>query len=432
MLDETDKGTAAPPPPETPEDPAPPEGRDRYIPLRKSAIVDALLGDDRLDPADRDAMAGLARRLGLIFHIEYFRRREALKDLYVRFNPDQPGEGPVADAPEERRVFLDELDAALIAANFTRIGSQELAEAENAPGRVRAKIRIPHEIFDDVRFYGRGRRVREIRFRTWFGLKEERAETTVYDHIVFVAALSHQIHRRHLKRTRLRPGSLYIKLFRDIARADLDTLYPNAKAVMQIKDIAILVVPAVAGGIPILLNILPALTVLFIVIGAYLGIAGTVEDDAVKKALAALSGLAAVGGFVARQWIKYERTALKYAMQVANNAYYNNLSSNGGSFDQLVGASEESEVKEALLAYFFLHIEGGPLTEEALDAKIEAWLRDRFGADVDFEIADALAKLDRLDLVDRDRDEITARPIADAIANADAAWARIGATACEG
>jgi len=407
-----------------------PASRDRYIPIRKGEIVAAVLRDERLAPEDRPAMEGLARRLGLIFHIEYFTRREALKELYVRFNPDQPGTGAVPPADDERAAFLDEIDRALIAANFSRVSEAELTAAAEEPGRVRAKIKIPHELFDEVRFYARGRRQREISFRTFFGLRRETAEATVYDHVVFIAALAEELPKRRRRDTPLRPGAIYLKLFRDIAGADLDTLYPRAKAVMKVRDIAILVVPALAGGVPILLNILPALTVLLVVVGAYLGVSGTVEDDSMKKALAALSGLGALIGFIMRQWIKYERQALKYAKQVADNAYFNNLTNNAGFFDMLIGASEDSEVKEALLAYFFLHIEGGPLTEEALDAKVEAWLKAQYGADVDFEIDDALGKLDRLDLVDRDGDQITARPLAEALTKADEAWAQMARAAC--
>ena len=37
-----------------------------------------------------------------------------------------------------------------------------------------------------------------------------------------------------------------------------------------------------------------------------------VEGNEVKKAFAAMSGLAALGGFVMRQWLNYERRSLKY------------------------------------------------------------------------------------------------------------------------
>lgn len=412
------------PAPET-ADPAGTAGAERFIPIRKREIVEALAGDPSLGERESRGLRELARRLSLIFHVEYFAHREALKDLYVRFNPDQPGAGPIAGRAQERRRLLEELESVLTAANFERLSATELAEAETTPGRVRARISIPAALYEDTRFYGRGRRVRPITVRRWFGLKRETLEVPVYDHIVLVAAMAEEFPKRARRRSRLRPGAVYLKLFRNIARADLETLYPEAKAVMRVRDIALLVVPAIAGGVPIMLNLLPAVTVLLVVVGAYLGVAGTVEGDALKQALAALSGLGALGGFIARQWIKYERQALKYAVQVANNAYFNNLSNNAGFFDQLVGASEESEVKEALLAYAFLREAGAPLTRAELDARIEAWLADRFGERVDFEIDDALGKLERLRLVYEDASGLRAVPLDMALARCEETWASL-------
>jgi hypothetical protein len=46
--------------------------------------------------------------------------------------------------------------------------------------------------------------------------------------------------------------------------------------------------------------------------GRLLVVVGVVEGDEVKKDFAAMSGLAALGGFVMRQWMNYERRSLKY------------------------------------------------------------------------------------------------------------------------
>lgn len=372
-------------------------GRGRYIPVRRGLIVQRVV--EQADAADRPTLEALARRLALIFHVEFFEARERLKDLYVRFNPDQPGEGAIPADPDLRATFLREIDGALMAANFRRLTADDLVADRDSAGRVSAQVKIPDAVFDEVRFYGRGRRPREIEVGRWFGLKRRRVTTAVYDHVVFVASMFSDMSPSARDRGRLRAGALYLKLFRNIPQADLQTLFPNARVVMALQDKLVLGVPAIAGGIPILLNIGPALGVLFLVIGAYLGISGTIEEDASKQAIAALSGLGALGGFLARQWIKYERQKLKYQKQVAENAYFNNVTNNAGFFDMLIGASEDSEVKEAFLAYAHLHWSGAPQTQRELDARIEAWLAERFDVDVDFEIDDALAKLKRFGLV---------------------------------
>ena len=65
---------------------------------------------------------------------------------------------------------------------------------------------------------------------------------------------------------------MLIKYFRNIASADLNALFPNVRVVMSTFDKLLLAVPALAGGIPILLNLWSTVTVLFLVVGFYLGI----------------------------------------------------------------------------------------------------------------------------------------------------------------
>lgn len=402
----------------------------RAIPLPKREILRAFLEEAGPAEVDRARLEELARRLALLFHLDFFPERERLKELYVRFDPHRPGEGPIPAAPEARAALLDALDATLMAGNFRRMDLAELGSGTDSAGRVSARVRVPREAFDALRFYGRGLRPRPIEVSRLFGLKRETVEAPVWTHVVLVAAVRPDPSERRRGQRRLRPGAVHLKLFRDIPQADLETLLPNARVVMRLADKLILGVPAVVGGVPILANILPALSVLLVVLGAWLGISGTVEEDAMKQALAALSGLGALGGFLMRQWIKYERQKLKYQNQVAENAYFNTLNNNAGLFDMLVGQSEDAEVKEAFLAYAFLWRAGEPLSREALDAEIEKWLRPLVGTEVDFEIDDALAKLRRFGLVaGRGDGRIEAVGLDGALEATERAWAELSRAA---
>ena len=133
--------------------------------------------------------------------------------------------------------------------------------------------------------------------------------------------------------------------------------------------------PAIAGGIPILLKIYATITVLFLVIGFYLGTNASVEDKDIATALAALGGILALGGFVVQQWVKYQWKSLRYQSELTDNVYYRNINNNAGIFDYLIGAAEDQECKEAFLAYYFLHTAAAPPTADELDGRIEAWLR---------------------------------------------------------
>ena len=155
-------------------------------------------------------------------------------------------------------------------------------------------------------------------------------------------------------------------------------------------------VPALASGIPILINLYTTITVLFLMLGFYLGLSASVEDKDMKTALAALSALVALGGFIVTQWVRYQRQSLKYQTELTDNIYYRNINNNAGIFDYVIGAVEEQQVKEAFLAYHFLHEAASPPIAAELDCRIEDWLRATFAIDVDFDVGDALEKLEQL------------------------------------
>jgi hypothetical protein len=107
---------------------------------------------------------------------------------------------------------------------------------------------------------------------------------------------------------------------------------------------------------------------------------------------------------------------------LSENLYFKNLDNNAGVFYHLIDAAEEEEFKEAVLAYFFLQTEKRPLRRNELDEIIEKWFEIRYDCNIDFEIADALDKLERLELVTRDGDRIQAKPLAEAKRRLDAIW----------
>jgi hypothetical protein len=269
------------------------------------------------------------------------------------------------------------------------------------------------EEFREVRFFRRGHRFETVTVKRWFGLRKQQVETEIFDDVILFVAIktlaefASKRQRERLLRRNIRPGSVIIKYFRNIAKADLNALYPNARVVMTTFDKLFLTVPAVAGAIPILLNLSSTIAVLFLVIGFYLGMSAKIEDSHMATAFAALSGLVALGGFIARQWFKYKTRALEHQMEVTDKVYFRNINNNAGIFDTIIGAAEDQECKEAFLAYYFLITSPAPPTQEQLDERIERWLLETFGVDIDFEVDDALGKLDRLGLLKRDGERLS-------------------------
>ena len=149
-----------------------------------------------------------------------------------------------------------------------------------------------------MRFFRRGQHHENFEIPRWHGFGTDTVEAPVYDDVVMFVALKPDARDAHKRRKtlqrRIRPGSVLIKYFRNIASSDLNALFPNVQVVMSTFDKLFLGVPAIAGGIPILFKLASTVTVLFLVVGFYLGISASIEDDQMKGAFAAMSGLIAL------------------------------------------------------------------------------------------------------------------------------------------
>lgn len=408
--------------------------RDRYIPVRKDDILSALTQQwASADPAGSEKFRHLCEMMAAIYHYENFATLERLRGDYYYFNP-QVAHHATADPAMLERCYgdlLQSLDRVLKIADFTEMAHAEVGDAHDKRAVLRVAVNARLGDFREVRFYRRGHHKEYLQVAEWFGLRRRKVKVDVFDDVVLFAAMRPRTEinsRRELKRLERRkipPGSVLLKYFHNIASGDLKALFPNARVVMSNVDKVVLGVPALASGIPILINLYTTITVLFLVIGFYLGLSASVEDKDMKTALAALSALVAFGGFIVTQWVRYQRQSLKYQAELSDNIYYRNVNNNAGIFDYVIGAAEEQQVKEAFLAYHFLHEANSPPVASELDSRIEEWLRATFGVDVDFDVGEAIDKLEQLGLLRRDRERLIVAPFDEASSTLRGVWSSL-------
>lgn len=421
-------------PGEAARDGAAPEKRDRVIPLRKSDIIDGLVAEGHFDESGEAGFRQLARMLGAILHFEYLEELDRLRETYFYFDPEvDPREfGSVKDLDEAYRQLSDEFVRVLTNANFTEVSHDEITKAFAERARVRVKIKAPVEDYRDVRMFRRGSHMETIQVPAWFGLRKRSLEIKVYDDVVLMvatkpngmAAAASRLALLSAKRggQKVRNGAVLIKYFRHIARADLQALFPNVRVVRSLLDHLTLGVPAILGGVPILIKLASTMTVLFLVAGFYLGLSGAIHDKDMEQALAALTGVLALGAFLLRQWGNFHRQSLIHQKQVTDNVYYRNVNNNSGIFSYLIGEAEDQDWKETLLAYYGLLIEPAPITRDGLDTRIEELLQRMIGISADFDVDHALLRLKQYDLVIETGGGLVAVPLSDALARLGREW----------
>ncbi|MDE0954655.1 MAG: DUF3754 domain-containing protein, partial [Candidatus Poseidoniales archaeon] len=147
-----------------------------------------------------------------------------------------------------------------------------------------------------------------------------------------------------------------------------------------------------------------------------------------ETGLSLLGGmLTALGTYILKTYLAYQKTREKFQTQVSKDMYFKGQANNSAVLNVIVDLGEEQEVKEALLAYAFLHYDTEiQYTEESLDNRIEEWLLKTFAVDIDFEVDDALAKLEKMKLLATDDNGIlSVVPIAGSLTILDEYWDNI-------
>jgi hypothetical protein len=168
------------------------------------------------------------------------------------------------------------------------------------------------------------------------------------------------------------------------------------------------------------------------VIGGGAGVGYTMFQQFMETGLATVTslpqivmGLAlAVFGYGYKQYSGYQSTRNIFHLRLTQSLYYQTIGNNLGVLFHLLDEAEEQECREALLAYYYLWRFAGDAgwKAAALDDYVEMDLERLAKLKVDFEIGDALAKLERLQMVTKNGDRYAAVPIDKALESLDYAW----------
>lgn len=414
---------------------APARDKMHFIPVLRADLIAAALEQGLANDQVHDFKT-LTTFLGAYFHHDFYDELTELKETYAWFSPTgpHPVRREARDADTAFAKLMTTFESIMARANFRELSQADVAALGGDHPQFDVKTRTPLEAYETIRIFYRGARTQCVKHATAFGLRsKETPLETLDDVVVFVRFKqpSGLPRRRFLRGGNgklpggAQPGSVMVKSFRNIARVELPMLLPDVQIVMSRKDAMLLGGPAVLGGIPIALNLLPALSVVLIVVGAYLGFSGEVTQDQLMKAVGALSVVIGAGAFMWRQFSNYSYRKLKYQRKVADNIYFKNVNNDAGVFETLISAAEDQEVKEVILAYHSLLTAGPAAHAGELDRRIENWLKATFQIDVDFEVGDALTKLEGLGFLTQKDGKIAAAPLPEALARLDTLWDRL-------
>ncbi|MFD2165601.1 TMEM143 family protein [Thalassotalea euphylliae] len=401
---------------------------DRFIPFRKQDVV-TMCRDTVVSDTDSVSFQQFCDLLASVIHFKYHDLLEQLKNDYAPFDPNIDTRVIQrlnhAERQSAQKMFASNFAKVLDAANFEKITEQDLQDALTEESLFKVRLEVEFEDFEQVVFYRRGESQKTETLTTWWGLRKQTIHFTNYDRVAVFITFKDQAYFEQKQKTPLgyEPGATIIKLFQNVPKADLEMLFPNSEVRMRPIDKVIIGASAVVGGAVVLVTKLGAsFLLLAALIAFWLGWRADDVEMTRQHFISLGIGLGVFGSFVFKEWSKFKNRKIKFMKALADNLYFKNLDNNAGVFHTLVDAAEDEDFKEALLAYAFLLNQPQGLSAQALDEKVEQWFAHQHDCVLDFEISDALQKLETLRLVTLQGDIFHALPLEQAKQVLDHYW----------
>ncbi len=407
--------------------------REKFIPVTPQALMDRL---SRPEAWSRGEAADVKRLFAYIAQWRqqsYGARLLELARLYEPFNPDSDLLVTRKYSESERLQLESRLVAGVCSlmkqANYTRIDPSQIDIILTKDSHYGLDLHVDLDAFDELEIYYRGAVTRkgERRAPRKLYLRKEEFDIPIFQRLAILFKLKPEAKRieevsrkfgltreaaerrvrkmRGLVSDQIKPEFVYVKLFKNIPRADLEMVFPNTKIRFRLFDKIKLGVTA-SGGLG-------------------MGVAGTLSKLAVATNPIALAGaVAGLGGIAVRQAVNFANQRNKYMVKMAQNLYSHALADNRGVMTLLAERAAEEDIKEEVLLYSLLAKERVRRDDlKSADQAIERYLANTFGLETNFDVEDALERLMRDGLVQETADGLLqALPPAEAAARIDKLW----------
>ena len=406
--------------------------REKFIPVTRQALMERLTRQH----AWPGQQAGEARRF--FRYLDYWRQQTygarllELEQTYEPFSPDSDllitRRFSAAEREAMQKRLVTQVSELLEQANFIRVNPDRVELILTKDSHYGLDLHVDLSAFDELMIYYRGatKRSESRRSLRTLYLRKEVFELPVFQRLCIVFKLKPDEERirdvmkledcdrekaeKIVKRLRgmlppqIKSDYLYLKLFKNMPRSDMEMVFPNTKVRFRLFDKIKLGVSA--GG------------------GLGMGVVGTVGKIAIAtNPIALVTAFAGLCGVAARQASNFLNQRNRYMVTMAQNLYFHAMGDNRGVMTLLADRAAEEDIKEEMLLYSVLAKEAVKRSDlKDVDRAIEQYLLNGFGVEVDFDLEDALRRLIADGLVTEENGVLRTLPPAAAAKHIDVKW----------
>lgn len=395
-----------------------------YIPFSRDAILSAFIHE--LDGIDPHHMRTFYTLLKNQIHLEFHDVIEKLDESYEPFNPNTSIDTQQTSDTQEKELdsseLTEHLQFALTKANYKELHQDQLDEAFKEASLFKIQLHVDFADYKKHIIFTRGESIQKETVYLFGRFIKKEVEFINYHSVVIFLQFKNEVVNPTLK-SACKPGSVVLKMFHNIPKADLEMLFPNTKIRMRLKDKLMIGIPAaISGGIIAVTKLGASFILLGTLIGTWLGFNNDPVTLNKTSLLVLLAGFGTFSGYIWKQFNGFKVKKLKFSQSLTENLYFKNVDNNEGVYYRLIHEAEKEECKEILLAYFYLLSCDSPRTKKEIDTAIELWVHKTWNCTINFDVDDAIFKLNHLEIIEKQTNGYTAKGISQAIKILDKRW----------
>lgn len=406
---------------------------EKFIPVTRFALMERLTQPQAWAPGVSVAARRFFSYLDYWRHQRYGMKLLELEQVYEPFSPDSDLLMTRQFTPEElvdmQARVIEQMREILQQANYEEIDPDVITEIMTAETHYGLDLHVDFSVFEECLVFYRGASTRKDQRRTFRKfLRKEEFDVPIFQRFFVLFKLkpleksvrefmarekvSHKEATRMAKKQRahlpaaVTDDNIYLKLFKNIPRSDIEMAFPNTVVKYRTFD----KIKLGGGGL--------------VGVGSSVVVAAGKAGAALANPVAAVMVVGGLGAAVFRQAMNFVNTKQRYMVIMAQNLYFHSMADNRGVMIKLIDRAAEEDVKEEILLYTVLAKEKARRADlKAIDLAIEQYLSTAFGIEVDFDLDDALSRLLADGIVTEDADGVLhTLPPHEAAEHLDAKW----------
>ncbi|MEO1673397.1 MAG: DUF3754 domain-containing protein, partial [Cyanobacteria bacterium J06631_2] len=220
------------------------KSREAFIPYSRQEVVDLCLADGKIAIAEQEDFREFCEILIAYYHFKLHRSLETLKSSFFPLNPDISSQqsGKLlrsAELKQQEDELISTFISILQRANYFPVPKRELKKALEEDSLFDLKTDVDFDAFERMICYCRGDDSTSITLKKW-GFRTVQHKIDIYQRVVLLIKFKDEQHYQDKptadNELSFKPGKIYLYLYKNLSKLDLEFIFPNIEMSMNWKD----------------------------------------------------------------------------------------------------------------------------------------------------------------------------------------------------